>query len=149
MQTVKRAEGIAAAYSDPATIILDDFVTLVGVLPGATADAPKKFGQLRLIVLGCTDGVGSTVANGLRNGRLRAHGIYGDDAAAERHGRQQFRDRGLLVRVLGRRALTEHQTGLGRERTYRVQGVESVLSARRLVLPLMTTASPFAGTSSI
>jgi hypothetical protein len=42
VQTVQLVEDVAATHFDPAMILLDDFVELVGVLAGAASKAMKK-----------------------------------------------------------------------------------------------------------
>jgi hypothetical protein len=93
VQTFKLVEEIAATHFDPAMILLDDFVELVGCLAWRrlkrTKEIVDRFGQLGLIAFRYEDLIRSPVANGLRNVRLRAHhGINGDDTAIQRHGRQ-------------------------------------------------------------
>lgn len=110
-------EGIATARFQPTVILPHGFGGRVRrtFLGGVELDeeVTHRIGQDRLIVLDHQQVVGAPIPDRLGNIRLGTHRIDGDDDPFQRQTGQQFRNRRLLVRLLRRRPLSQHQTGAG------------------------------------
>lgn len=82
----------------------------------------ERVGQRRLVVLDRQHEVGLPVPDGLGDVGLCSQGVDGDDAAFERQRVEQQRNRRLLVRLLGRCGLAQHDAGTGGKGADQVQG---------------------------
>ena len=86
-------------------------------------EVTDRIGQGWLIVLYRQNVIATPFPDALRDVRLRSHGIKGDDAAFQGQRGEQFRNRGLLVRLPGRRPLPQYQSHAGSKGADQMQGV--------------------------
>ena len=111
-EPVQFADGGAAPRLDSAMALVQGLMQrhLAPAMPRGVHGREKVvqgFGQLRLVVLHGQHVVATARGDLLGNGRLTAHGIDRDDGTFERQRRQQFFDRGDLVRFRFTRALAQ------------------------------------------